>query len=458
MKTAALLIVLALGAAPLRAEKPSRAETEVRERTGADAPWLRDARARDQAVALVARLLKKPLTVSSAVQIALLNNRNLQATFEEIGIARADVLEAVTLPNPSVEFEVQFPVAGEAMNRYAWLVAQEFVQMLMIPLKKRISEEQLEAAELRVAAEILETVANVKKSYFDVQADQQLLARLKTIQDTSATSLDLGQKQYAAGNITDLALLQMQATANDGRLEIAQAATDLQEHRENLNALLGLWGAQTKWKIQGDILPAPESDFSTEHLESLAVTQRLDLRASYRELTSVISALGLTKAFRWVPVLDMGFSGERDIDGALNLGPQFRLELPIFNQGQSRVARGQSELRRAESRFEALAVGIRSDVRKYRDKLASLGEMARFYHDQALPTRIRIVNKSLLEYNAMQLSPYALFMAKADELKVERGYIETLRAYWTTRADLERTVGGTLTPRKSSDDKALRKP
>lgn len=459
MKSVAIFTVLALGSATLRAEKPNRAEAEVRQRTGADALWLQDAKAREQAAAIVAKLLKKPLTVSSAVQIALLNNRNLQATFEEIGIARADVIEAVTLPNPSVEFEVQFPVASQSMNRYAWLVAQEFVQILMIPLKKRISEEQLEAAEMRVAAEILETVANVKKSYFDVQADQQLLSRLKTIQDTTSTSLDLGQKQYEAGNITDLALLQMQATYNDGRLEIAQAATDLQEHREDLNALLGLWGPQTAWKIEGDILPAPASDFSTKHLESLAVAQRLDLRASYRELTSVISALGLTKTFRWVPVLDMGFSGERDIDGALNMGPQFRLELPIFNQGQARIARGQSELRRAESRFEALAVGIRSDVRKFRDKLASLSKMATFYHDQALPARIRIVNKSLLEYNAMQIGPYQLFMAKADELKVERGYIETLRAYWATRAELERTVGGTLTPRKSSsDDKAIKKP
>jgi cobalt-zinc-cadmium efflux system outer membrane protein len=458
MKSIAILTVVALGSATLRAEKPNRAEAEVRQRTGSDAPWLQDAKAREQAAAIVAKLLKKPLTVSSAVQIALLNNRNLQATFEEIGIARADVIEAVTLPNPSVEFEVQFPV-GSQLNRYAWLVAQEFVQILMIPLKKRISEEQLEAAEMRVAAEILETVANVKKSYFDVQADQQLLSRLKTIQDTTSTSLDLGQKQYEAGNITDLALLQMQATYNDGRLEIAQAATDLQEHREDLNALLGLWGLQTTWKINGDILPAPVSDFSTEHLESLAVAQRLDLRASYREVTSVISALGLTKTFRWVPVLDMGFSGERDIDGALNMGPQFRLELPIFNQGQSRIARGQSELRRAESRFEALAVGIRSDARKFRDKLASLSEMARFYHDEALPARIRIVNKSLLEYNAMQIGPYQLFMAKADELKVERGYIETLRAYWATRAELERTVGGTLTPRKSSsDNKAIKKP
>ena len=195
------------------------------------------------------------------------------------------------------------------------------------------------------------------------------------------------------------------------------------------------------------------------HLESLAVTQRLDLRASQRDLTSLATALGLTKVFRFVPILDFGFAGERDIDGALNMGPQFRIEVPIFNQGQARLSRGQAELRRAAAKYEALAVQIRSEVRKYRGTLTRLRERAAFYHDVMLPGRIRILNQSLLEYNAMQLSPYELFMSKAEELRAERGYIDTLRDYWVTRVQLERAVGGKLTPQLSkSDSKTIKKP
>ncbi|HVE15815.1 MAG TPA: TolC family protein [Chthoniobacterales bacterium] len=411
-----------------------------------EALWQQNEASRTEAVATVRKLVGKPLTVSSAVKIALLNNRGLQATFEEIGIARADLLEAVTLPNPTIEFEVQFPVTTGTLNRYAWVVAQEFVQLLMIPLKKRVSEDALAAAQLRVSAQILDVVAQVKKAYFQVQGDQQLVARLKIIHETTATALDLGQKQFKAGNITDLALLQMQASYDDGRLEIAEAETDLEDHREDLTTLLGLWGDQVDWEIEGE-LPRPEGgDLSMRRLESLAVSQRADLQASQRELTSLVSALGLTKIFRYVPVLDFGFSGERDIDGALNLGPQFRVELPIFNQGQSRVVRGQSELRRAEAKFEELAVEIRSDVRKNRDRLTRLQARADFYHDHVLPDRIRIVNQMIPQYNAMQVSPYELFTAKAQELTAERGYIATLRDYWVTRAALEQAVGGTLTP------------
>ncbi|MGA7904253.1 MAG: TolC family protein [Terrimicrobiaceae bacterium] len=441
------LVLLALSGSSLRAEAFRKVHEEVSERTGVDVRWEKEMSSREQTSAIVQKLLKKPLTVPSAVQIALLSNRGLQVTFEEVGIAQADVIEAVTVPNPSVDFEVQFPLVAGTLNRYAWLVAQEFVQILMIPLKKKISEEQLEAVELRVAHQILDLVEKVKAAFFMVQAEQQLISRLKLIQNTNSASLELGQKQYKAGNITDLALLQLQASYSQGRLDIAKAETDLRDKREELTRLLGLWGSQTGWQIQGDIMSIPDSEFSVKALESLAVAQRLDLRAAHRDLTSIVTALGLTRIYRWVPVLEFGFAGERDIEGALNMGPSFRLEIPIFNQGQSRLARLRAELRRAENQLASLAVEIRSQTRELRDRLISLRDMAKFYHDDLLPTRIKIVNKALLEYNAMQLSPYELFLAKSQEVEAERNYINTLRDYWITRAKLERAVGGKLTPR-----------
>ena len=76
---------------------------------------------------------------------------------------------------------------------------------------------------------------------------------------------------------------------------------------------------------------------------------------------------------------------------------------------------------------------------------------------QNLPARIKIVNQSILQYNAMQISPFELFTAKAEELRVERAYIDALREYWITRAELEKAVGGSLNPRSSTDKKVIPK-
>ncbi|CAN5601008.1 TolC family protein [soil metagenome] len=444
------LLIWFAGAIPLFAQPSQVVEKEILDHTGTKLQIAGKMASRKETAAIVSKLLHRPLTIASAVQIALLNNRGLQATFGEIGIAQADVIEAVTVPNPSVDFDVQFPVVASQMNRYGWMIAQDFVRILMIPLKKKIAEEQLEATELRVAAEALNLVAEVKAAYFTCQASQQLLARLKVVQETNAAALDLAQKQFEAGNITDLSLLQSQDSYSEGRLNIAKAEAELRAQREKINRLLGLWGDDTNWKIKGEVMAIPDASFTTKGLESLAVTQRLDLRAAHRDLTSAISALGLTKTYRWLPVLNMGFTGERDIDGALNMGPSFSLELPIFNQGQSRIARGEAQLQMAENKMEALAVDIRSQVREQRDKLLSLSDMAKYYHDDLLPTRIRVMNKAILQYNAMQLGSYELFTIKARELEAERAYIDTLRDYWITRAELERLVGGTLTPPKAS--------
>ena len=107
MKMPRSLAALLLFAGPLFAQTTT--ENAVRERTGADVLWQQDATTREQAATHVKKYLRGPLTVAGAVQVALLNNRHLQATFEDIGIARADVIEAVTLPNPAVDFEVQNP-------------------------------------------------------------------------------------------------------------------------------------------------------------------------------------------------------------------------------------------------------------------------------------------------------------------------------------------------------------
>ena len=55
-----------------------------------DVVWTRDDASRNQARSRVDALLAQPLSAEQAVQVALLNNPALQATFYKLGIAEAD--------------------------------------------------------------------------------------------------------------------------------------------------------------------------------------------------------------------------------------------------------------------------------------------------------------------------------------------------------------------------------
>jgi len=420
-------------------------EQAARQRSRSAVTWQREQKAREQTVAEVRRLLRAPLTPNAAAQIALLNNRGLQSTFEEIGLAQADLIEARTFPNPELNVSARFPDKPPSGTDVEWSIAQNFLNILMIPLKAKVAKDQLLAAQFRVSDAITRLVAETKSAIYQLKAAEEILARLKVEQAAQATSLDLIQKLHEAGNITDLQLLQQQGEYSQSRLQIAQTEADIRERREKLNRLMGLWGTDTDWKVEPKLPDVPRTDFSIGGLETLAITQRYDLAASKAELESALRALGLEKAFRWIGALDFGIDSERDTDSQTITGPTLRLELPIFNQGQARVARGEAALRRAYDKFEQEAVDIRSEVRELRDKLISSRDIAEFYRDALIPVRTQTRDQMQLQYNAMTVGPIELFTARQQEIAAERGYVAAKREYWVTRSELERTVGGSLT-------------
>lgn len=430
----------------------------VQSRTGKTIRWEQDQAAMAQTEQDVRNLLRKPLTINAAVQIALLNNRSLQATFEEIGLSAAELRNAGTIPNPSFNLSIRFPDKAPSGTDLEYGAAIDFLRLLMLPLRKRVAKEQLEATTLRVADETLELVAQVKSAFYSVQASQQLLERLKLISEASSVALELAQRQHEAGNITDLALAQQLTAYSRSRIEVAQTETEIRQQREKLNRLLGLWGNKTNWELTGSLPDVPESDLSVNGLERLAISQRLDLQAQYLGVTSLVRALGLTKSFRFIGALNFGVDSERGSDSRTITGPTFVLELPIFNQRQAAINRSEVALRQQQRKFEALAIDVRSRVRELRDQLSSQRELARFYRDELLPNQRRILSQTLLNYNAMQVSPLELFTAKAEEAQIEREYMGAVRDYWITRTELERAVGGSLRPLATGASKKIAAP
>src|SRR4029077_11743898 len=159
-------------------------QQSIQDRTGKTVRWEVDQAAHEQTLRDVQLLLQKPLTVESAVQIALFSNRSLQATFEEIGLSTADLMEAATIPNPKIDLSVRFPDQPPSGTYIDYSAAIDFLSILMIPLKKRVAKNQLEATALRVTDAILELVSQVKEAFYSLQASQQLLKRFQLIADT----------------------------------------------------------------------------------------------------------------------------------------------------------------------------------------------------------------------------------------------------------------------------------
>jgi outer membrane protein, heavy metal efflux system len=145
-----------------------------------------------------------------------------------------------------------------------------------------------------------------------------------------------------------------------------------------------------------------------------------------------------------LPEAELGAAAEREIDGEWGVGPAFSLPIPLFDQGQASTAAARAELGRARQRYAAAAVEVRSAARMARHRLLADHARVTYYRRVILPLRREITEATQLQYNAMQVSPFQLLLAKQAEIDAGVAYVEALRDYWVTRSQVEQVVSGRL--------------
>jgi len=416
----------------------------VQQRTGHHTGWERGAPEDRQIADRVSKLLNGGLTRERAIELALINNPRLQETYEELDVSQADLVQAGLLSNPTLSGSVGFPIGNVGRSEYEVSLVQSFLDIFMLPLRKRFAEKQFIAETLRVAHAALEVTADVSKEFAELQAAEQTVAMMGAISEAAGAAADLAASQFEAGNITERTVTSERAVDEQTRLELARDQMTLLEHREKLNRLLGLWGPRTTWKIAEKLPELPEADAALEHLERTALKQRLDVDAARKQVELMDSALSLAKTSRYTGVVDVGIHTHQDPDGARLLGPTLSLELPIFDQRQALIGRLEAQRRQAQRHLDALAIDARSEVRLAAAKLELSRRTAQEYQRALLPMRKTILEQAQLEYNAMQIGLYELLAAKQAETETFRAYIEAVRDYWIARAELERALGGKI--------------
>ncbi|MGE8450091.1 MAG: TolC family protein, partial [Pseudomonadales bacterium] len=142
----------------------------AKERLGKDVAWVRSEEDQDSVYKRSQELLAQPLTMDSAVQLALLNNRGLQATYAELGISEADYVQASRLPNPGFTFSRKHAGNDLSIERTFTLA---FFNVLTLPFISQIEGKRYEQTKLLVANETVKVAAEARKAYVNAVAAQQ---------------------------------------------------------------------------------------------------------------------------------------------------------------------------------------------------------------------------------------------------------------------------------------------
>jgi cobalt-zinc-cadmium efflux system outer membrane protein len=415
----------------------------VEERSAKKIMWNRGTDLDQAAAEQLRSLLQRKLTADDAVQIAMLNNRDLQATYTELGVAQADLVQAGLFKNPILDAAVFFPLTGVRPD-FQLSVVVGFLDALYVPLRKRVATALFEEAKLKVTGAVLDFAAQVRTAFYVHQANEQLLELRQTIVQALTASLDVSRRLHEAGNISDLDLARDRAQTETTKVALRSAEVASRQSREQLNSLMGAWGEETRWQIDGRMPDIPAEPLQVNDVERVALDRSIDLSHARQRIIAAGQQLGLNRATALVPDLELGVGAEREGEEAWKLGPVLAVPIPLFDQGQGRIGRAVAELRRAQQEYYALGVRIRATARTIQDRIEGAQDQALYYRDILLPLRERIVNEAQLHYNAMQIGIIQLLRDREQQIETGVTYVETLREYWLARADLAQIASGRL--------------
>lgn len=400
-------------------------------------------------------LLGEPLTVDSAVKVALLNNQSLRAVLESWGIAKADFNKTRFPEKPVLGVGVRFPKEDEPYNNVEFTVEQDFLSLALFPLKSNLAGAELHKAELQITKEVLDLAFEVKSAFYEVQGDLTMFSMRKRVLEQAGASQELAKRQFEAGNISELMYANEQSVYNDSKLEFLRAEAGLKQKKENLNRLLGFGGENAAWEIKEDLMEIQAEEPSLDELLSLGMSKRLDLLIARKNVEALKHTLSLNR-FGVAGHPEVGLSTEKDVEGGRVTGPTVKTEVPVYDLGQTEVSRSGAQLKEAEFRLKALENDVRSDIKQKSDLLMASRTLVEEYKRSVIPVREKVTEESQKHQSYMLIGNYELMRAKQNEILANKEYIESLKEYWIARSDLEKAVSSKL-PLGKSVEKNMKK-
>jgi outer membrane protein TolC len=417
----------------------SSIESAAKEKLGKDVRWARSDADVETIDRRVRELLAKPLSVDDAVQVALLNNRGLQARFQDLGITEAEVVQAGRLPNPGFTFGRLRRGDEVELERGLHL---NLARLLTLPMISQLETRRFEQVKREVTMDVLSLAADARKAYFQAVAAEETVRYMRQVKRTAEASAELARRMEQVGNFSKLARTREQAFYADAALGLARADQAQRASRERLARLLSVWGDQAQFRLPERLPDLPAEARDQPDIEAVALAQRLDVQAAKLAAEQTAKNLGLTRTTRFVNVLELGLVRNTSNEGPVQTGWEIGLELPLFDWGGARVARAEAIYMQALHRAAETAINARSEVREAYGNYRAAYDIARHQRDEIVPLKKRISEEQGLRYNGMIIGVFELLADARSQITSVNAYIESLRDFWLAQSDLDMALIG----------------
>lgn len=391
----------------------------------------------------LASMLADGLSLEEAMRLALVHNRELQAEFQEIGIANADWVQAQLHANPTLDVLLRFPSDG-GRSMLEGILGLDLLDLWRVPKRTEAARHELNATVLRIAFQASERLAETRQAYFAAVAAEELLSVAEENLQLATRWLEAMQSLRAAGagDAYDESLARgpwLSAQLHQQTLAVAAA-----EAKRELAKGLSL-GQNIDALLLCDPLPSQSvPDFESETLVRIALESRHDLKAIEASVLALDSQVRLEE-HRAFGELSAGPGVERPAGrGGSLIGPSLSLSLPILDRNQAQVARRAHELERRVQLHANAQVLIAQDVRSSAARVNAASRALEFYSQELLPHAQRSLDLIQASHGAGHASLEALIDAQARLLDVRAAQVRLRLEAAHAGAELKQALGAPI--------------
>lgn len=416
--------------------------------------WVQNRQEAEVASAQVKALLArgKTLDAETAVQIALINNKGLQAAYADLGESAADAWQSTMLLNPTVS--VGFSGIGTPeLEAFRTIEGAFTTNILALMTKKRdieIADTRFRQAQLNAAVRTLQLAADTRRAWINAVAAWENVAQLQRAQAAADAASELAEKLGETGAMAKGAQAREHVFAAELAGETAKARLAARLAKEELTRQMGLWGSDAEFQVPNSLPPLPKALMKRDTIEAEALGNRIDLQVARLELEATARSYGLTEATRYVTDLEIlaGTESESEIgeDGRkkweTTAAGELEFAIPIFDTGKARMRKAELGYMRAANQLAEKAVNVRSEARSAYEAYRSNYDIARHYRNSVVPLRTKVEEESLLSYNGMITNTFELLTDTRDKINSILLSVNAKRDFWLADANLAPAVYG----------------
>jgi outer membrane protein TolC len=295
---------------------------------------------------------------------------------------------------------------------------------------------------LQTALQVVRLAADTRRAYFQAVAAKQSLVYMRQAAQATEASAELAQRMASVGNWSKLDHAREQVFHVEVTAQLARAEHAAQASRERLVRLMGLSGVGAPIRLPERLPALPDQPEMPADIESAAIAQRLDVQIAKMETEYTARTLGLTRATRFVNVLEAGYQNKSETGESRADGYEVELSLPLFDWGTARTRRAEALYMRSLMRTADVAVQARSEVREHYSAYRTSFDVSRRYRDEIVPLRKRVSEEVLLRYNGMLVSVFELLADARAQIASINAAIDAQRDFWIADSELNFAMNG----------------